>query len=342
MRPYLSLAAVPAVLLALGAVAPSGANAKGSLEPVPLHPAQPSGLQSPGTLRPAQPGGLLAPGILDRDDFDGDEWKRRLTDADLDARMGAFDELRTLLPRQERARRTLEEWSQGSDELAWTSRLLLRQAPRRAIDPFERMRAELDALHGPLGGGLFGPGLDLDSLMGSRSLQDLMQGMGGGSQSSSVQISETPDGIRVEVTETKDGDESVEVYEASSREELLRQYPELEAQLGGGVSTLRLGMPFGGLRAFGGGAVPKDRLGVYLSTTDGAAGAPLMVQSVVPGTLADSLGVRSGDELIELDGRRLTSREDIAEALRARAAGDELRLTVIGSDGELRELVHQP
>lgn len=324
------LAAAPAALLALGAALPSSSSAT---------PATP---QSPGALRPASPGGLFPSGLVGAAEFDSDAWKARLTGDDLDRRMGAYEELRQLLPKQTEARAALESWAAGTDELAWTSRLLLREASQRPADPFERMRAQMEALRGRPGGGFFGPGsglMPLDEFFGGRSIDDLLQGAAGGSQSSSVQISETPDGIRVEVTEKVDGDETTEVYEASSREELLRQHPELEGQLGAGGMGLRIGGP---LTIFGGQSIPKDRLGVYLSATDGAAGAPLMVQSVQPGSLAAALGVRAGDELVELDGRRLTSRDDIAAALRARAAGDELRLTVIGADGDLRELTHQP
>ncbi len=329
MQPNWYLAAAPAALMALGAILPSSTSA------------EPSKLQSPGALRPVSPGGLFSSGLLGASDFDEDEWKGRLTSDDLDKRMGAYEELARLLPSQAGARAALESWAAGTDELAWTSRLMLREAKQRPVDPFERMRAQMDALRGQSGSGFFGPGsglMPLDGFFGGRSIDDLLQNAAGGSQSSSLQISETPDGIRVEVTEKVGGEENTEVYEASSREELLRQHPELERQLGSGLG-LRIGGP---MSMFGTPSIPRDRLGVYLTATDGAAGVPLTVQSVQHGSLAAALGVRAGDELVELDGRRLTTREDIAGALRARGVGDELRLIVIGSDGELRELVYQP
>ena len=63
-------------------------------------------------------------------------------------------------------------------------------------------------------------------------LDALLQGGLGSSQSSSVSVQESPEGIRVEVTEIVDGEESVQVYEGSDRESLLETYPELEPHLG--------------------------------------------------------------------------------------------------------------
>ena len=106
------------------------------------------------------------------------------------------------------------------------------------------------------------------------------------------------------------------------------------------------------------GQVRTDRLGVYVANpaapnapdarnAPDAIGAPdakpgLAVREVVPGSLADVMRVQAGDVLLELDGITLHSAADIAQALAARGATDEVRLRIADSHGAQRTLSWTP
>src|SRR6185436_7098882 len=62
--------------------------------------------------------------------FDAERWRKELVAGDLDQRQASYEELVQLARRDPAARAALEEWSQGNDELAWTSRLALRELGR--------------------------------------------------------------------------------------------------------------------------------------------------------------------------------------------------------------------
>jgi len=76
-------------------------------------------------------------------------------------------------------------------------------------------------------------------------------------------------------------------------------------------------------------------------TADLQPGLGLRVRTVVPGSLAQALGVRAGDILLELEGRALRSGEDVREALARRPIGEPVELLVLRS-GQRRELVWSP
>ena len=68
----------------------------------------------------------------------------------------------------------------------------------------------------------------------------------------------------------------------------------------------------------------------------------LVVQSVLPGTLAAALRVQPGDVLLELNGARLSAADDVKRALAERAAGEEVRLRVRDRRGDEETLTWSP
>lgn len=189
-----------------------------------------------------------------------------------------------------------------------------------------------------------------------------------------------PDGVRVEIEVEENGELQQRTYEAGSLEELLESHPELRERISGGGAPegglqpfdygLRWdrGVPVPSLdellpglspaRPPSGQAVPRlgpdggprrEVLGVMMSepradqswTADLQPGLGLRVRTVVPGSLAQALGVRAGDILLELEGRALRSGEDVREALARRPIGEPVELLVLRS-GQRRELVWSP
>ena len=77
--------------------------------------------------------------------FDKDAWKKRLASQDLEERERAFGEIAALARHNDEARKAIEEWSKSTSDgdLAWTSRLLLRDIDR---SPWRNLRGR-----GPFG-----------------------------------------------------------------------------------------------------------------------------------------------------------------------------------------------
>jgi putative serine protease PepD len=60
--------------------------------------------------------------------------------------------------------------------------------------------------------------------------------------------------------------------------------------------------------------------------------------AVTPGGPADRAGIRPGDVILAIDGRPVTESDELVVAIRARAPGDAVTLTVRTGDGEEREV----
>lgn len=160
-----------------------------------------------------------------------------LAQPDLDRRMAAFDQTAARLG-DPAVRAEVEQLAQRSDELGWTARLLLREGRRPAAA--RRLPGGLQGL--PRLQDLF----DSQPWPGFPGFPELPGG-GTSSSSSSVQVEQGPDGVRVEVSTSENGQNSVRVYEGESLEALKREHPELEEAMGGGGLRLELqGDPFGG------------------------------------------------------------------------------------------------
>jgi hypothetical protein len=200
--------------------------------------------------------------------FDAERWRKELVAGDLDQRQASYEELVQLARRDPAARAALEEWSQGNDELAWTSRLALRELGRgprggrsfRQLDPLAGGGFD-NWLDAPLGG----QGMDhrqlfedlerrLDELFGSQGGTNVLPappaapapgspGQGMRSQSETFQLESTPGGVKVHVEEKdQDGNTQSRDYEAKDMQELLQRYPELRGHIGTqGTPPMELG-----------------------------------------------------------------------------------------------------
>lgn len=278
-------------------------------------------------------------------------WDQRLTDLDFDARMQGFEALVSESRGDPGAPAILQDWieQEGSGELGWTYRLVLRDLTR---SPARAPRVQ-HSLH-PFGLQPF-PGFD--------ALDELFQGtdpfgglrLHGSGQSQSLRMEQGPDGIRVFVDEDVDGKSEIREYEADSLEELLEANPELRDRIrmqdrlqSGGLDDVNQLLER--LRSeFGHSELPRQRhpvrtdiLGVMVreGAEDGSKG--LRVESVVPGTIAAELGVRAGEQLLRLGGQELQSSADIAGVLRSRKGGASLTLESIGADGERHTRIWTP
>lgn len=85
-------------------------------------------------------------------------------------------------------------------------------------------------------------------------------------------------------------------------------------------------------------ASERGRLGVTL----GAASHGVGVQSIEPGSAAERAELRVGDRIVVVDGRQTLSADAVVGAVRAKRAGDELRVIVERDlEVEVRELPSQ-
>ncbi len=302
--------------------------------------------------------------------FDAVEWRQRLSQKDLDARLFSFEQLAQRAARDPEARRQIDEWAGSGDdrELAWTARLLKRELERGTthahmgprvglwrVDPFsEEPFAELErhmdewmraAPHGGIG--LWGVPDAWDS-----------------TSSNSSQVEITPDGVKVRITEEVDGESQTREYTAATIEELLEAHPELRDRLdvaprglrGALRTTPRLDGLFGAPlspRAPTSPAAPSavdgvrsDILGVVLDELGADEreqlaledGTGLRITRVEPGTIAERLGLKRGQVLLEFDGEPVRSRDDVTRKIRERAKDAEVRASVLDRWGQRHEM----
>ena len=184
--------------------------------------AAPPGAESGGGADSASETPPATPGAME-------DLRVLLGQPDLDRRMEAFDSVARRLG-DPTLRAEVEALAQRSDELGWTARLLLREAPRAQR---------------PLRSGGLRPaprGLRFQDLFDSVApWPGFGSGSSSSSSSSSVQVEQGPDGVRVEVRTTEDGEESTRVYEGESLEQLQEEHPELGEVMGGGGLRIDLG-----------------------------------------------------------------------------------------------------
>jgi serine protease Do len=116
-----------------------------------------------------------------------------------------------------------------------------------------------------------------------------------------------------------------------------------EAQYGAGIS---FAVPIKAVEQMmddllAGREVSRGYLGVYITTVGGAMAESfgledrrgVLVQEVVSGSPADDAGLEAGDVVLEFDGRRMDSAQDLRAAVAATKPGTTVRLTV-WRDGE--------
>jgi hypothetical protein len=305
-------------------------------------------------------------------DFDAAPWATALQDTDLVQRKASYEGLVDLAGRNPSAVKSIKAWAVDTSnvELAWTAQLLLRELETRSTarrSPFGLSQGSpfglhdldslFDDLQGQHGGGLFGfggadpfDGLDLDQFI-----------QGGSSSGSGMQIFQDGDGVRIEITETEGGKSHTKKYEAPTMEELLETHPELE----GRVNTRQSfpAFPFqqkqflppepdldlfwnqskgnGGLKLI---EPSLDRLGIQMLTPEnrtmaypGAdADVGLQVVEVLPGSLAEAVGIKKGDLVISIDGQSIRGAEDVRKALGATHGDKKIDIRVIDQGGAER------
>ena len=308
-----------------------------------------------------------------------EDWRRSLAGGDLDARLDVFDELVATARRQPGLKALVEAWAREDGELGWTARLALRELEQAAVGPTpDREPGLRHAPRDPFGDDAFEHFFDPFAFghpLGGSPTADLLRdmeerlgamlatpGFGGGlgGSSQSFRMESGPNGVRVEVEEQDGNGTDRRTYEAGSLEELYEQHPELRGRLN--AAPLEPGLHTGfrdlyerlrerrGVLPLRAGDVPTDRLGILMRAPGGWSaeipglepGVGLYVERVYPGTLAAELGLRPGDVLTHLDGRALSSADDVKRALAERQAGDRLTATLVDPNGKGRELVHLP
>ncbi len=316
---------------------------------------------------------VFEPGQNTSSHVDRESWSQRLTVTDLDQRELALDELVAQARNDDHLRLMVEEWAvdPSNTERAWTARMALRELKQkhtpRANSPIDAYRhglgqmfdlqkeiedafLRLDDPH--FGGWVDGFSHDLDNMF--RQLQTDQSSCAEESKSLSLQVA--PDGVRCQLSECIDGQEVKKEFQADSYEELLEAHPELQKHLDGqlpqlpGMSLVPLTLPElqNGLTATAPDRV--DRLGIQTTAPpklrlDRAGldeGQGLLVIRVLPLSLASVLDIRRGDIVVELDGVPVFSGQDVRRALAERDSKAELRVVVINSRDQRKELVWKP
>ena len=324
-------------------------------------------------------GGFFEPG----EEFSADHWLYKLTDGDLAQRELNFEAMVRLARRSDEARAWLEERiaDTADPELAWTARLALREAGAKqrffmrshpGHQGSQRNSPQPSSLRNLLQGG----GIDLHFGLGQEGLFQGSQPQGTRSvlERHGVTLESNPDGVKMTVTQTIDGEEQSTLYEAESLEALYQAHPELRDKAGAGhLFQLRFGdasfelngsgleqlFSDDGFGLFGRLApttptargargatpppsVPTDILGVYVGEPSAELaeqlglepGRGLVVHRTEPGTIAGLLGISHGDVLLSINGVEMDGNSRISEILAARSADGELTLVWLDPRGE--------
>ena len=302
--------------------------------------------------------------------FDREAWREALADPDLDQRERSFEDLVARAASSEEVVAVLREWAAdpGDPDLAWTSRLALREleaGPNKRLRRRGRAQSFFDALDPWSSQSLGGdPFQDLES----RLQQMLGPGTGGRIfqmspngqlRSHTFRMESGPGGVRIEIGNDDGQGDDTRTYEAESLEELFENNPELEGEIG----TLQPGRldseaMLEGLQApfdidrFWNRRSPSlrtDILGVLMrepspdtSVAPGLEpGVGLVIERTVPDTIASALGLRRGDIVTAINDRPMRSGDDVSSVLAARDANEPLTV-VIDRDGQRRTLTWNP
>ena len=303
----LAAACLPVLLVQdLVPVAPDEPALHDDAQDLQQPPREPGRIDAPAALDPTVPAEHLA-------------WRERLSAPDFAERAAALDEAAALARIDAGLRASLETWSSGDGELAWTAFLALREADRAPtgiwIDPGQAWSpphgipedAYIPFTHPP--GTTFGPngplwptdpawpGLDLDA----------DHGLPGGIFGDDHPFG-GPGGL------------------------------ELDAPFAPGLPGLRLLPPPAPEPVVGGPVTRTDVLGVMVAgapTDDSGPAGGLLVDSVVAGTIAAHVGLESGDLVIEVAGSRVRNADDVSAALEQRAEGALVKVRWVDEGGTL-------
>jgi hypothetical protein len=220
-------------------------------------------------------GGGLVRVNAEANDFDRAAWRAKLGGRDLEARERAFEELVALARRDDTARAALREWADAKDDadLAWTSRLALREVERTsrknadarvrsrtpAAPDWSGLRDQMSDLQRRFGGmdSLFGDlQREMDELMQQQGAAPVLPPGGSSSRAQSFTLRSGPDGVEARVQENVNGRVEEKTYTAKTLDELYAAHPELQGRvqlrshsglggpLGGGARTPQAPAPF--------------------------------------------------------------------------------------------------
>jgi len=275
-------------------------------------------------------------------------WRDSLSAAEFGARAEAFDQAVAAVPHDATLRTALEEWADNKKEgeLSWTAYMILREAKRTPASPLFGAQDPFQDFFG--GGdpfaGLFPQGLGATPFGGQ--LQGGLQ-----QEAQSFQLETTPDGVKVHVEKEGPNGTETQEFEAESLDELKALHPELFADQGLQVfSGSTPGGLFGrgpqgllgqapqlfGRAPFGqAGGVRTDVLGVMIREvgTGDATSRGLLVDRVLPGTIAESVGLQEGDIVVRVAGARVRTSADVKAALQAREADEGVVVEWVDSAG---------
>ena len=288
---------------------------------------------------------------------DGLAWTARLMQRELERR-GSAGAWRTF---REDGLRGMRERLRGFEGRMERMRTELERDLQGWFD--ERSTGPRDGQPGTDGGGLRHPGAETRPELGARG--------GARTRTKSIEARQDKDGARVEVrTQDDEGREDVQTYTGGTLEEIYRAHPQLRegtqmrVELDGPGLRPGAGREEGGLRrpevGQGGerrgwqgpesGLVPQrgmlgiacQPVGEELRRTLGLPeGNGLVVESVVEGSIAARIGLRPADVVVELNGRSIKTREDVAEVLAERRSGEDLQVVIVDKDGKRRTLTHR-
>lgn len=353
----------PWILLGLGAaaLAPFSFPARAQASPSPVGPAVVQGDvpgDVPGAL-PVRVRGTVA------------DWRADLSQPDLEQREARFGEFVERALGDHRLAVLLREWSSSDadPELAWTARLILREVrreqefaralqgrgrARRPAGPFAGVEERINGVGPtPEGGRPLAPALEAAPPAVKAEERSFRLEMG-------------PSGVRLEVRSLRAGDppagagegeDEVTVYEADNIGILLEEHPDLAQELGqvrlfSQQGPVRPDVLFRAMRGRAdtlgdfwtaqGGSLRTDILGVQMRELDvhelledDAVGG-LLVERILPGTIAEAVGLRRGDLLLELNGVALGSGDDVSRVLSERQPDAPLMVSLDREGAPLR------
>ena len=345
-RSLLALAAVLGTGAVLGAAQQADPEASGSGQDAA--PQRLRRVEWPDEPRAQAPTKPLAPDVALL-------WSERLADPNLNQRERALDELIQAALVDPSLAQHIREQAAGEGERAWTWRMARRELERSERSNFQRQTANdpFQNLLRPIGQD---PNQALDNWMRNvdpffgwdpfgnsgapQPFKPLIQFQvpdAAAFEGKSVRVTRLPDGVRVVISEQgPDGLETRE-YEAPTMEALRAEHPELRGLLGesgtgfglGDLLPGRLGRPSGNsVNPALSQPMRTDQLGVWCQVVepgDEAEEGGIRVMGVVPLSLAQVLGLKQGDILVELMGQPMREVDDISKALAARAEGAEIQ-----------------
>lgn len=313
--------------------------------------------------------------------FDSTHWRERLLQGDLELRELAFEELIQRISRCAEGQRVMQEWAQGSEpELAWSARLALRELRRSPsvrwihvadlsappltqpnaghIETSEPSDSGLHLRHFPgLVEGMFaqGGGLSLHRprtwTLPPAHVHELPTPKGvEGRQGYSLRMGEG--GVSLEIVQQLAEDETRRTFTGANLEQILEANPELRALLQ--VRSHSEGSPhalmIGGVIVTNGRQPAGDYLGVEceplsaerarLLEIDPSCG--LVVERMMPGSIAACIELQRGDVLLELNGRKLRTSADLRAAIHGAVDKGRVVVRLVDGEGQTRTLSWEP